>query len=469
MTFTPDQYTGPSDFVHHHLHTTMSTLDGVASPEDYILECKRRKWTAIAATEHGNCASIPDMYLEANKHGIKNIAGCEIYYNDWEPARKNIENVRALKVENPHLYNRVVRNRHLTVLAKNEIGLENLLKLTTQAHKTGGFGLGRTKYPRVWFEKLCEFKEGLIILSGCLNGPVAHELRFTEIKDKDGSTLWARKFDECSHDAETYVRKFHEVFGDDYYMELQMPGVAQDELVFKWSVAKAKELGIKCVLTNDAHYIEQKDAYYQKVMMAISQGVTIDSPDLFYSNSDEQFFKTRAELWATFKNKSYSDGIPDSDFEEFCDNTLLVADRCDKMRVDPSPKTPQFPNADNQLRKIVAEALVAKGLHNDPKKYLIDGREVTAVDQAKIEIQRFIDKGFSSYFLITQDLIQYGRARGWPFTPRGSAGGSLVCYLLGIANFNPMKWGLSFDRFLSPSRGGYSLNTKMPTPNNKDK
>jgi DNA polymerase III alpha subunit len=136
------------------------------------------------------------------------------------------------------------------------------------------------------------------------------------------------------------------------------------------------------------------------------------------------------------------------------------------LDVDTSPKTPEIDNADEEIKRIVARMLKSTGLDKIDKKFMIDGREVTYVDQAKIELNRFIDKGFSSYFLITRDLVSYGRKRGWPFSPRGSAGGSLVCYLMGIHTLDPMKWGLSFDRFLSPSRGGYMLNLSMPDPIN---
>jgi len=128
-----------------------------------------------------------------------------------------------------------------------------------------------------------------------------------------------------------------------------------------------------------------------------------------------------------------------------------------------SPKIPEITDADSTIKLIVAKRLKQLGLDKCAKRFIIDGKEVTYVEQAKIELQRFIDKGFASYFLITRDLIEYGREQGWPFTPRGSAGGSLVCFLLGIHTIDPLLWNLSFDRFLSPSRGGYMLNLNMPS------
>jgi DNA polymerase-3 subunit alpha len=479
--FKPEDYKGPKEFVHLHNHTVFSALDGVATPEQYAEQCYERGYPAMSATEHGHMGSVPDMYLAFKKYGVKYIPGCEIYFNDYEPLRRKIESDGKTKVRspewrknNPELSARVARNRHLTVLCKNEVGYHNLIKLTTQAYETGLFGMGKMQFNRIWFDKLCEFKEGLIILSGCLNGPVAHELRYRELKDKEGNVVASRTQSESVNAAVDWVKKFKKVFKEDYFIELQMPGIdavdkwgcptVRDEQVFRWSISIADKLNIKLALANDCHYLRRKDFQLQKLMMAIAQGLTMDSPDLFHVNSSEQFMKTRPELWARFKNGDYSKGIPDSVFEDMCDNTLLIAERCENFDVDTSPKTPEIDDADRKLCNAVSKRLDALSLTNNTRRFLIDGKEVTYLDQAKIELKRFIDKGFSSYFIITNDLVSYGKKRGWPFSPRGSAGGSLVCYLLGIHSLDPMLWGLSFDRFLSPSRGGYMLNLGMPEP-----
>jgi len=474
MSVSPEQYTGPKEFVHLHNHTVFSSLDGVSTPEQYAEQCKERGYPAMSATEHGHMGSVPDMYLAFKKFGVQYIPGCEIYYNDWEPKRQELVErgvkVRSIDWRNQNIEeaSRISRNRHLTVLCKNETGFNNLLKLTTQAYDTGLFGLGRTQFNRIWFEKLCEYKEGLIILSGCLNGPVCHELHWKNVVDREGVIQRERPFKERIKEAVKYVKKFRAVFGEDYFMELQMPGIdeIEDQLIFRQLIQIADELGIKLVLCNDCHYLRRKDFQLQKVMMAVAQETTIHDPNLFHVNSSEQYMKSRAELWARFKNNSYSNGIPDSVFEEMCDNTLLIADRCEPLQVDATPKIPKIDDADNQLRREVALRLKELGLDKCTDRYVVDGKEVTYVDQAKIELKRFIDKGFASYFLITQDLIGFGKKRGWPFSPRGSAGGSLVCFLLGIHVLDPLKWELSFDRFLSPSRGGYMLNVKMPEPVN---
>lgn len=446
-------YDGPSGLVLLHNHTVFSTLDGVATPEQYFSLCKEREWPAIAITEHGTMSSVPDNYFASKANGVKAIIGCEIYFNDYEPLRVQLGTQAKVKEQPEPLQERIRRNRHLTVLAKNATGVSNLIKLTTQAYETGFY-----YKPRIWYDKLLEYKEGLIILSGCLNGPVSHEIHKKRIKNDDG----------IGPGALDYVKKFKDDFGDDYYIELQMPCLPPEDgnttswdLPVFWTLnAIAKKFGIKTILANDSHYITRRDYAIQTVMMAIDQGVTVNSPDLFHVNSDEQYFKTRHELWHTFKTKGYCKNVSDADFHAMCDNTIYLAEGCDPYKPDTSPKVPNLPDAANELKRKVVKALIEKGLHKDKTVFIIDNKKVTYVDQVKIELDRFIEKGFASYFLVTEDLIKFSIDQSWPVGPRGSVGGSLVCYLLGITSQDPCIWGLSFSRFLSPSRGGYMLNIK---------
>lgn len=445
-------YSGPTAFVHLHCHTVYSTLDGCITPEALIGACAERQWPAVAVTEHGVLSSVPDCYFAAKEKKIKYIPSCEIYYNDYEPVRQEMlshgQKLSSIKLSNPDLYSRINKNRHLTVLAKNMTGFYNLVKMVTEAYKFGFYGK-----PRVWFEKLLEYREGLVILSGCFNGPISYELRHNILRNKEKTG------------ALDYTEKFKEAFGDDFLIEVQMPciieGGISDRVVF-WALNKiARKFGIRPVLTNDSHYLNRDDWNTQRLMMAISQNLTIDSPELFTSNSNEQFLKTRANLYETFKTKGYDKNSSDGDFEKMCDNTLFVADRCDTFKPNLDPKIPAGDGDNKKLQELVACALIKRGLHKNTKKYIIDNRSVTYKEQAKIELDRFIEKGFASYFLITQDLIRYSiDVLHAPVGPRGSVGGSLVCYLLGIHELDPLKWGLSFDRFLSPSRGGYMLNIK---------
>ena len=234
-----EQYPGPSEFVHLHNHTLFSMLDGVAQPEQYFEACVEREWPAFAITEHGVLNSVPDAYWSAKKLGVKYIVGCEIYYNDYEPMRRELESkgskITQIRAEDEELAMRISRNRHLTVLCKNMTGYENLLKINMEAWEHGFY-----YRPRVWFDLLAKYSEGLIVLSGCMNGPVSHELRH-------GNNLSSGYVTG----AIDYVKRFRDVFGDDYYIELQMPGIEGDIKVMQQLAIIAEKLKIKPIVSND--------------------------------------------------------------------------------------------------------------------------------------------------------------------------------------------------------------------------
>lgn len=456
MPVTAEEYTGSSSFTHLHQHSIASVLDGVATAEQYANECVKRKWSAFALTEHGNLGSWPDLYDQCKKNKLKAIYGIEFYFNDYEPERKEWNDaggkINQLRETDPTRYARYRRDRHLTVVAKNKVGYHNLIKLYTDSFKHGFYYKNK-----IWFDLLCKHKEGLIVTSGCLNGPVPHELRLTDGKDKPRLTSPDKR------GAVDYLKKFKAAFGDDFYVELQMPGVEGDDKVFRELVILADHLKIKPVMTNDCHYIKREDSELQMIMMSIDQGVPVwDTENLFHVNSSEQYFKTRAELWERFKNNPYSKGVDDGLFERACDNTLEITEKCENIKIDASPKIPKVEgDADKLLLKMVANRLKQKGVHNDTRKFLIDGKQVTYTQQASIELNRIIEKGFSSYFLITEDMVAEAYRQGYICNARGSAGGSLICWLLGIVRTSPLPWSLSFDRFLSESRGGFMLNVQM--------
>ena len=353
------------------------------------------------------------------------VHNCEIYYNDYEQLRQEqvAQGIKlgTIKATDEMLYHRILRNRHLTILAKNDVGMSNLILLTTMAYSWGYY-----IKPRLWLKKIAKYKEGLIVLSGCLNGPAAFELRSdieSLIKDKQPM----QRVPGRDKTAREYLLQMKEVFGDSFYIEVQMPCIPtlHDYRVFWRMIQFGDELGIKCLLTNDCHYLNSSDFYVQKVMMAIDQQTFVDDPNLFFTNSEEQYLKTRAELWATFKNGLYSSRVSDSTFETLCDNTLLVADQCKKLKPDTAPKIPdwskveQGSDADCRLIELTHKKLAERGLDKIDKRWPVDGRMVTYSDQVEIELERFISKGFASYFLITQDMINWGKEQGWPFGPRG--------------------------------------------------
>jgi DNA polymerase-3 subunit alpha len=437
-------------------------------------------------------AGVSDAYWVGQKKKIKFIAGIEIYFNenhlelvslqenkDWKigslKTSKTATEIGIEQIEKEEKYDSLRRNRHLTVLAMNMVGYRNLIHMTSQAWEIGSY-----YKPRVWFDCIKKYNEGLIILSGCLNGPVCHALRqaakYLSIasgkytKDKFNRTISInredalRKKDQWLDEANMWVVKFRDLLGDRFYLELQMPGeeIPFGKEAFALIAGMAKKYDIKAVVTNDCHFTNRPDFKVQKCMMAVEQGVTIDDPNLFHVDSDEQFFKSRAQLRQTYHEGGYSKSISPEDFEECLENTVRLAERCETFSPDIEPKLPQIPQANQKLFKLTMKSLADKGLLNSTKKYKVDGLMVTHKQQAIIELRRYIEKDFSSYFLIIRDLVNHSKTNGWDIGPgRGSAGGSLVCYLLGIHSLDPLKWGLSSVRFMGDSRGGNMLNVSM--------
>lgn len=407
------------------------------------------------------------------------VHNCEIYLNDFEPEFKEWQLLSSqgknsecripilrehskfgtLRADAPELESRFRRNRHLTVLAKNQIGYQNLIAIQNIAWEKGFY-----YKPRIWYDLLRDHKEGLIVLSGCLNGPICHELREESVavpvsstirKRLDGTTkLNDKLYAQPKVVALEWIKQFREDFGDDFYLEIQMPGesVPNGRRAFKMISDISRKLEIKTVLSGDCHYLSRDDYNIQMVMMAVDQDKKVDDPTLFHVNSNEQFFKTRSQFRKQFIENKYNDLASIAEFEYYCDNTLDVASKCEQFKPNLEPKLPDVGDADRELVKLTLRGLKEKGLADKPEY----------VARMKLELQRFIEKEFSSYFLITADLCNKSREFNSPTGPaRGSAGGSLVCYLLGIHEMDPIQWDLSFDRFLSPSRGGYMLNTTM--------
>ena len=456
------KFSGPKDFTHLHTHSLFSPLDGVATPKQYIDRAAAVGQKAFALTDHGSLAGLPDAYWAAKDKNIKFMAGCEIYLNDYHQQFVKMKQdnkdfkINSFKEQEPDLAERFRRNRHLTVICKNMTGYKNLITLMREAYEQGLY----YKLPRTWTSQLEKYREGLIVISGCLNGPICHELRkgseCREAGNAAGNQDYYKK-------ALAYLKRYRDIFGDDFYIELQMPGeqIKGGKEVFFQLSHIAKKLNIPAVMTGDIHYLHRSDFHLQKVMMAVEQKTTVDDENLFHADTDEGFFKTRAQFRQTFIEQEYGkeDGL--AWFEKVCDQTMEITEKCKPFTPDLTPKLPEIQDADNQLKRAVGEALIQRGLHKDVSKYLVDGQMVTYKEQVRIELARIMEKRFSSYFLITRNLVQHARTHGDVGPARGSAGGSLVCFLLGIHDMDPLKWGLSFDRFLSPSRGGFMLKAKM--------
>lgn len=389
-------------FVHLHVHTQFSLFDGLTRIPDMVQKAKDLGMPAVAITDHGNMYGVIHLYKEAKAKGIKPIIGCEVYMTRGSRFEKKTKE----------------RLCHLILLAKNLAGYHNLVKIVSK-----GFVDGENSYhkPRVDYELLEQYHEGLIALSACIEGHIQQELLN---RNEDGAV--------------SVLKRLIGIFGkDDFYLEIQNHGLPEEKIVrtiFKdWSI----KYGLKVVATNDFHYLNQEDAAAQEVKLCISTGSTLDDPNHFRFSNDSFYMKNGDEMVSLFP-----------DMPEALDTTLEIADKCNvEISFDerhlPSFPVPEGETDETYLRKLCEEAL--------PVRY----PEITDEVRSRLEYELSVitKMGFPSYFLIVWDYVKYARDHAIPVGPgRGSAAGSVVAYLLGITGLDPLKYDLLFERFLNPER-----------------
>ncbi len=392
-------------FVHLHSHTSYSLLDGAGNITKMIREAVRLNMPALAITDHGNMFGSLEFYTAAKKAGIKPIIGCEAYV---APGDRKYH--RQMEGES-HSY-------HLVLLAKNETGYRNLIKLTSASYLEGFY-----YKPRIDRQLLREHSEGLIVLSACMKGEIAYKLR----RDRKR---------EATEIAEYYL----DLFGDDFYFEIQDHGIPEEHATYPHIYELAREMGVPVVATNDVHYLYKKDHMAHDVLLCLQTGKDRDDPNRLRYNTQELYMKSAEEMFALFKDK------PD-----VLERTLEIAE---KINLDISfgghllPKFPIPASEGNISEYEYLEKLSRKGLE---KKYGNITKEM--IGRLEYELGVINKMGFAGYFLIVQDFINAARERDIPVgLGRGSAAGSLVAYTLGITNVDPLRYGLLFERFLNPDR-----------------
>jgi DNA polymerase III subunit alpha len=396
-------------FVHLHLHTEFSLLDGMIRTDALAKRAAELGMPAVAMTDHGNLYGAIEFYQACKKVGVKPIFGCEIYL---APGRMD---------EKKDLVGRK-RATHMTLLAENNTGWQNLSKLVTKGHLEGLY-YGK---PRVDREALREFSEGIICLTGCISGPVNE---------------WLRAGDEAK--ARETMAELVDIYGrENTYVEIHNHGLEPQQLVTPGLLKLAAEFGLKPVAANDVHFLHRADHEAHDVMICIGTGhLLIDENRMRYT--PEVYFKTPEEMRALFTE------IPGA-----CEATLEIAERCNvtiKLDSTSSEKYPQFGTPDGSPREEYLMKVCREGL---VKRY---GPEKAAspeiAERLKYEVDIINQLGFASYFLITADFIQWARDNNIPVGPgRGSAAGSLASYAMGITDICPMRFGLLFERFLNPER-----------------
>ncbi len=396
-------------FVHLHLHTEFSLLDGMIRTKDLAKKAAEFGMPAVAMTDHGNLFGAIEFYQSCTKAGVKPIFGCEIYLAPGSMADKR------------EVLNRK-RATHLTLLAETNEGWNNLSKLVSKGHLEGLY-YGK---PRVDRETLREFSKGVICLSGCISGPV-------------NEWLLAGDYDK----AKETLAELSDTFGkENTYVEIHNHGLEPQLRVTPSLLKLADELGLKPVAANDVHFLTREDHEAHDVMICIGTGhQLIDENRMHYT--PEVHFKSPAEMRALFAE------IPGA-----CDATLEIAERCNvtlKLDSTSSEKYPQFGTPDGSPREEYLMRVCRDGL---VKRYGEEkANQPEIAERLKYEVDIINQLGFASYFLITADFIQWARDHDIPVGPgRGSAAGSLVAYAMGITNICPLQFGLLFERFLNPER-----------------
>ena len=389
-------------FVHLHVHTQYSLLDGACRIQSLMDRAKELGQNAVAITDHGVMYGCIDFYKAAKAAGVKPIIGCEVYV-----ARRGMED-RIHGIDNDPY--------HLVLLCENRKGYENLCLMVSEAFSRGFYGK-----PRVDMELLKKYHEGLIATSACLAGAVAQQL-----------------MNEDYDAAKRHALALSEAFGPDhFYLELQDHGIPEQTPVNQGILRLARETGLPLVITNDAHYLRKSDAKMQDVLLCVQTGKTVDDPNRMKFQTDEFYLKSEEELRALFPG-----------CEEALQNTQRIADRCNLEFVFNEYHLPSFPVPEGYTDESYFREVCMNGFRerypDAPESYR---------ERLEYEIGVISRMGYVNYYLIVWDFIRYAKEVGIPVGPgRGSGAASIVAYCMHITEVDPMKYALIFERFLNPER-----------------
>lgn len=393
-------------FTHLHVHTEYSLLDGASRIDDIAARAKELGMDSLAITDHGVMFGVIDFYRACNREGIKPIIGCEVY-----TAARTLWDKDAEK--DKHM-------GHLVLLAENNTGYKNLMKIVSEGYRHGFY-----YKPRIDKNVLRQYREGIIALSACLAGEVQHRLLNG---DYDGARKEALEMEE--------------IFGrGNFFLELQDQGLEEEARIFPSMKKLHDETGIPFVVTNDVHYVRREDAEAQDVLMCIQTGTTLDDENRMRFANDQFYLKSEDEMRKLFSN------VP-----EACDNTAKIAERCNVTFKFGELHLPDFKAPDNMKNSDYLRMLCGRGLR---ERYPdAAGKELEQLEERlDYELSTIESMGYVEYFLIVWDFINYARNRGIMVGPgRGSAAGSIVAYTLRITDIDPIKYSLIFERFLNPER-----------------
>ena len=397
------------DFVHLHLHTEYSLLDGATRISDIADKAIREGQSAVAITDHGVMYGAVEFYTELKKKGVKPIIGCEVYVADRSRFKKEGRQDTS--------------GFHLVLLCKNEVGYKNLCYMVSESFVNGFY-----MRPRIDIDLLREHHDGLIALSGCIGGKVAQ-------------MIVAGNMDEAEKEASL----MKSIFGEDYYLEIQNHNLEDERKVAYAIKLISKKLSIPMVATNDVHYLERSDADTQATLMCIQTNNVISAGRPFGFETDEFYFKSTSEMQSLFQG-----------FEGACENTVKIAEKCDfdfefdKLHL-PDFKAEGGLDHKEQLRRDAYSGFETK--EKDGKFNFGRHSKEEYINRLEYELSVIDKMGFNAYFLIVSDFVCYAKRADIPVGPgRGSGAGSLVAYCIGITDVDPMEFDLLFERFLNPER-----------------
>ncbi len=417
-----------AEFVHLHVHTQYSLLDGAIRIDDLLRLTAEYGMPAVATTDHGTLFGAIEFHEKATKAGIHPVIGCEMYIAARSRFDKSSADSRELC--------------HLILLAETQEGYRNLCRLATAAQLEGFY-----YKPRIDRELLQECSRGLIGMSACLHGEIPRR-------------ILEGRMDLADQAARTYLATFGE---NRFFLEIQNNGIAEQERVNQALIDMSRRLSVPLVASNDCHYLSREDVRAHDVLLCIQTGKTVNDSERLKFRTDQLYFKPAAEMAAYFKETP-----------EALSRTVEIADRC---RLEFDFKTYHFPNFDTRGPQSVEahfeektragfERIMARVRAKNPQ-----ADEALYRERLDYEIGVVKDMGFPSYFLIVADFIRFAKERGIPVGPgRGSAAGSLVAYCLGITDLDPIAHGLIFERFLNPARksaGGTTSRRSSPSASSR--
>ncbi len=389
-------------FVHLHVHSEYSLLDGACRISRLPSVAKKMGQKALAITDHGVMYGVIDFYRACKKEGIKPIIGCEVYVAPRTRFDKTFEFDKEYY--------------HMVLLCKNNKGYENLIKMVSK-----GFTEGFYNKPRIDNSLLEEYHEGLICLSGCLAGQIPQKLLKNDYNGAKETALY-----------------YKNIFGEDFYLEIQDHGILEQKQTNPNIIRISKETGIPLVVTNDSHYIEKSDSETHSILLCIQTNHTINDEDKMEFQTNEFYLKSEEEMRSLFK-----------DLPQAYENTQKIADKCNVEFEFGVRKLPHFdvPNNEDHYE------FFKRNCYNGLYKHYGENPSEDLINRLEYELSTISRMGFVDYYLIVNDFVQYAKSQGIPVGPgRGSGAGSLCAYCIGITDVDPIKYNLLFERFLNPER-----------------